>query len=196
MNLSGAWAASELALGLRLLTWGCFIPREMVMAIESTSTTTTVNRVSTPTSLGLLLGRIPIGLFFLLAGISKLYYGVDGFITANLPSAMRFLPEHLARNFLNAVPFIEIAVGSLVIVGLITRVAAAVMALLLVIFTVGATTLRPGAAGGPFHYNMVFLGLALVVMLCGPGWMSVDGVLFRPRRRVIVSDEVERGIGP
>src|SRR4051794_14330602 len=100
------------------------------MAIESTSTTTTLNRSTGPTSAGLLLGRIPLGLFFVLAGIHKLYDGMDKFVTANLPDAMKFLPENLARNYLNALPYVEITVGALVVFGLITRVAAAIMALL------------------------------------------------------------------
>lgn len=165
------------------------------MAVESTSTTTTVSRSSGPASVGLLLGRIPLGLFFVMAGILKFYYGLDEFIKSSLPDAMKFLPEHLARGFLNALPFVEITIGVLLIVGLLTRIAAGIMALLLLSFTIGKTHLN-GVGGGPFHYNIVYLGLALAIMLVGPGWFSIDGILFRPRRRVVVSDDIERPTGP
>ena len=165
------------------------------MAIESTSTTTTVSRSSGPASAGLLIGRIPLGLFFIMAGILKFYYGLDNFIKANLPDAMKFLPENLAHGFLNALPFVEITVATLLIVGLLTRIAAAIMAILLISFTVGKTHLT-GVGGGPFHYNIVYLGLALAIMLVGPGWFSLDGILFRPRRRVVVTDDIERPTGP
>lgn len=164
------------------------------MAIAST-TTTTVSRSSGPASAGLLIGRIPLGLFFIMAGILKFYYGLDNFIKANQPDAMKFLPENLAHGFLNALPFVEIAVGTLLIVGLLTRIAAGIMALLLVGITVGKTHLA-GVGGGPFHYNIVYLGLALAIMLVGPGWFSLDGILFRPRRRLVVTDEIERPTGP
>jgi uncharacterized membrane protein YphA (DoxX/SURF4 family) len=165
------------------------------MAIESTSTTTTVSRSSGPASAGLLIGRVPLGLYFVMAGIHKFYDGVDNFINAILPDAMKFLPEHLARNFLNALPFVEVAVGTLLIFGLLTRVVAGIMALMLLSFTIGKTHLA-GVGGGPFHYNVVYLGLALTIMLVGPGWFSVDGVLFRPRRRVVVTDDIERRPAP
>jgi putative oxidoreductase len=168
---------------------------ELIMAIESTSTTTTVSRSSGPASAGLLLGRIPLGLFFLLAGIHKLHAGVDGFVSSNMTAAMKFLPENLARGYLQAVPWVEMVVGILLIVGLLTRVVAAIMSLMLISYMMAVTQLRP-AGGGPFHYNLVYLGLALTIMLVGPGWFSVDGVLFRPRRRVVVTDDVERRTGP
>jgi putative oxidoreductase len=168
---------------------------EAFMALEST-TTTTVSRSSGPASVGLLLGRIPLGLFFVMAGIAKFYYGLDNFIKVNLPDAMKFLPEHLARGFLNALPFVEIAVGTLLIVGLLTRIAAGIMVLLLLSITIAHSPHLAGVGGGPFNYTLVYIGLALAIMLVGPGWFSIDGLLFRPRRRVIVTDDIERPAGP
>jgi hypothetical protein len=44
----------------------------------------------------------------------------------------------------------------------------------------------------PFHPNLVFLGTTLAVMLCGPGWISLDGLLFRPRRKVVMTEEINQ----
>jgi uncharacterized membrane protein YphA (DoxX/SURF4 family) len=161
--------------------------QEIRMALES-STTTTVTRYSMATSLGLLFARIPLGSYFIFASAAKLRMGVDTFVNLQLQSAMKFLPEHLARTYLTYLPWVELSVGILLILGLLTRFVAAIMVLLLISFT-----LHTGVSGTlapevklPFHPNLVYLGVALAVMLCGPGWLSLDGLIFRPRRRVVV----------
>jgi uncharacterized membrane protein YphA (DoxX/SURF4 family) len=163
------------------------------MALES-STTTTVIRHSMATSLGLLFARIPLGAYFIFASVAKLRMGVDNFASAMLPSAMKFLPEHLARMYLTYLPWVELSVGILLILGLLTRFIAAIITLLLISFT-----LHAGVSGAlspdvklPFHPNLVFLGTALAIMLCGPGWLSLDGLIFRPRRRVVVEEEINQ----
>jgi uncharacterized membrane protein YphA (DoxX/SURF4 family) len=164
------------------------------MALESNTTTTTVIRHSMATSLGLLFARIPLGAYFIVAAAMKLHIGLDTFVNATLPSATKFLPEHLARMYLTYLPWVELSVGILLILGLLTRVVATIIALLLISFTLYtgvSATLVPDAKL-PFHPNLVYLGTALAVMLCGPGWISLDGLIFRPRRKVVVTEEVNQ----
>jgi uncharacterized membrane protein YphA (DoxX/SURF4 family) len=114
-----------------------------------------------------------------------------------MPMATKFLSESLSRNYLTTLPFAEAILGILLIIGLVTRFAAALLALLLVSFTIAVG--MPAAMGQlgeqvklPFHPNIVFLGMALALMLCGPGWISVDRMLFRPRRQLdLVRDVAE-----
>jgi uncharacterized membrane protein YphA (DoxX/SURF4 family) len=165
------------------------------MALESdTTTTTTVMRHSMATSIGLLLARIPLGAYFILAAAAKLSMGVGNFVNAMLPSATKFLPEHLARMYLTYLPWVELSVGILLVVGLLTRVAATIIALLLISFTLytGVTATLVPDAKLPFHPNLVYVGTALALALCGPGRLSVDGFLFRPRRKVVVTEEVNQ----
>jgi len=161
------------------------------MAVESSSsTTTTIIHPSSPASIGLLLARVPLGLYFIMAAVQKfrMEKGVAGFVEYSLPMATKYMSDSLARNYLNSLPYVEIVLGLFLIAGLLTRFTAAVMALLLVSFTIA---IGAAAAMGqldpqvklPFHPNIVFIGTALALMLCGPGWLSVDGMLFRPRRR-------------
>jgi uncharacterized membrane protein YphA (DoxX/SURF4 family) len=161
------------------------------MAVESSSsTTTTIIHPSSPASIGLLLARVPLGLYFIMAAIQKfrMEKGVAGWVEYATPLATKYMSDSLARNYLNALPYAELVLGLFLIAGLLTRFTAAVIALLLISFTIA---LGAAAAFGqlnpqtklPFHPNIVFIGTALAIMLCGPGWMSVDGLLFRPRRR-------------
>src|SRR5438445_3441181 len=155
------------------------------MAFES-STTTTVTRYSTATSLGLLCARIPLGAYFIFASVTKLRMGVDDFVNKVLPNVPKFLPPDTAKIFLTYLPWVELSVGILLILGLLTRVVAGIMVLLLISFTVYTGVGGPTTESGklPFHPNLVYLGIALAIMLCGPGWISLDGLLFRPRRKV------------
>src|SRR5438552_763650 len=164
------------------------------MAIENTTTTTTVTRPSVAASIGLLLLRVPLGVFFILAGIHKLTApgGAAAFADAHVKQVPSAVPEHLGRTYLGSVPYIEIAVGALLVLGLLTRVVGLAAALLITSFTIGATGVGGGQTGGPFHPNLIYIGIGLAVMLCGPGIFSVDGMLFRPRRRMITEEVVER----
>jgi uncharacterized membrane protein YphA (DoxX/SURF4 family) len=163
------------------------------MALEST-TTTTVTRYSLATSLGLLCARIPLGAYFIFASVMKLKMGPENFATNILPRATNFIPEHLARPFLTYLPWVELTVGILLIFGLLSRVVATLMVLLLISFTIytgPSGTLAPDVKL-PFHPNLVYLGTALAIMLCGPGWISLDGLLFRPRRKVVIAEEINQ----
>jgi uncharacterized membrane protein YphA (DoxX/SURF4 family) len=165
------------------------------MAIES-STTTTVVQPSSPASIGLLLARVPLGLYFVFAAVSKFAgeKGVSGFVEQAMPMATKFMSDSLSRNYLTTLPYAEFILGVMLIAGLLTRFAATLVALLLVSFTIAVG--MPGAMGHlgekvklPFHPNIVFLGTALALMFCGPGWLSVDRLIFRPRRRITATDE-------
>lgn len=167
------------------------------MAIES-STTTTVTRSSTAASVGLLLARIPLGAYFIVASATKLSKGVPAWVEATLPTAPKWVPTDVLKYYLGSLPWVELTVGVFVIIGLLTRVAAGTMALLLISFTLayGVTLQVNGGYYLPFHPNLVFLGTALALMLVGPGWMSLDGLIFRPRRRVLVTEETDRTLTP
>lgn len=136
------------------------------------------------TSLGLFLARAPMGAFFLLAGYQKVFkIGVDNFVKSAIASA-RPLPFHVSPDLMNmylhAVPFLELTVGTWLLVGILTRVGAFVAGLMLYSFILGSTGWW--MAGGLFSQNVIFLGLVLGVLLAGPGCVSLDHVLFNKKK--------------
>lgn len=132
-------------------------------------------------SFGLLLARIPMGAFFLIAGYHKMLGGVGNFAHAMISYVPASVPQGLGSTYLHAVPFLEIAVGVLLILGLLGRLAALIGALMVISFTVGLTGIHEGSL--PFHPNMIYLGLLLGILFAGPGKISVDGLIFGRRPR-------------
>jgi uncharacterized membrane protein YphA (DoxX/SURF4 family) len=128
-------------------------------------------------SLGLLLARLPLGVYFAWAGVNKIAGGVAKFVDKQSGQVPDWMPEQLGQAYLYALPFAEVLVGAIV-VGLLGRIAGLLAALMLVSFMIAATGLKSGG-GAPFHYNLVFLGTALMLLFTGPGAYSVDARLGR-----------------
>src|SRR5690348_11004704 len=71
---------------------------------------------TTSVSLGLLFARVPLGIYFILAAITKLRMGINEFATAasaNLPdwSLAHKLPPNFTNTFLHSLPWVELGVG-------------------------------------------------------------------------------------
>jgi uncharacterized membrane protein YphA (DoxX/SURF4 family) len=130
------------------------------------------------TSLMLFLARLALGAWLLLAGYG-VFDGVGGaeYLKLHLVHARDVLPESMARYYLTALPYVEILTGLLLILGLLTRVAgllaAIVLASLLLGLTGSALTLDLGAAS-PFAPELVMLTLGLVLVATGGGNLGID----------------------
>jgi putative oxidoreductase len=143
---------------------------------------------SAAVSLGLLALRVPMGVYFILAGWYKVRtLGVAKFVESQSEVAARYMPEKFAHMYLNALPYAEIALGVMLVVGLLTRFVGLVMTLLLVSFTIAVTKVYHETL--PFQPNVIYIGVALAILLCGPGRFSVDGILFGRRRRVTITEQ-------
>lgn len=141
------------------------------------------NPLKTPSSnsLGLLLARLPIGAFFLLAGYSKIKMGIANFVetASHSPRVPASVSPQLVSGYLHALPFLEILVGAVLIIGLSTRVAGLLGALMVISFIVCFTGLE--SQGSPFTPNLIYAGILLLVFFAGPGRVSLDGLIIGRR---------------
>ena len=130
-------------------------------------------------NLGLLLLRVPFGVYLAIAGINKVRGGVGGFVSHGVESIPPFLPEAIGRAYLYAVPWAELLLGIMLVLGVFTRMAGFLAALMVFSFTVAVTGI--GDPPKPFNANLIYIGLLLAVAMLGPGAISVDARV--PRKK-------------
>lgn len=134
------------------------------------------------TSCGLLVLRVPMGLFMLLLGVNKIRGGIESFVQMAAPSIPSYLPTAIGRAYLHAVPVFEVLIGALIILGLFGRLAALIGFLMIFSFTLAVTGIQ-GTQGLPFQTNVIYLGIMLCLLFAGPGCFSLDRIFHGKRRK-------------
>jgi putative oxidoreductase len=128
--------------------------------------------------LALLAARLTLAVTFFAHGAQKLFGwfggpGIDG--TAEGFASVGLEPE---RPLAILVGITEFGGALLLAVGLLTPLAAvallATMVVAVIVVTGELGFLGPGGQGGGFEINFILGGLALVVLLAGPGRISLD----------------------
>jgi putative oxidoreductase len=107
--------------------------------------------------------RSVIGVIFIIHGTSKFNEGFGGFLSSmGIPAEMQ-IPIALA----------ELIPGILLIVGVLSRLSASLLAIIML----GAIFLIKGAQSmtgdGGIEFDLILLASALVIMIAGPGRMSL-----------------------
>lgn len=130
-----------------------------------------------PRSGAVALGRWCIGMLFLFFGIGKVVGGVSGFAEGMVKQFEKtWLPQVLVNIFGHSLPFLEVLVGLLLLLGLFRNVALFGTGVLLLLLTFGQVVL-----GQPqvvfFNTCYVFLTAALLFAA------NYDCCVLFPRRR-------------
>gem|GEM_PF-590318 len=128
---------------------------------------------------GLFIIRLVVGFLFLLSGAEKLM-DIEGFI--NSVKAMGVMPDNLAFIFGFILPFAQIFLGGLFIIGLFTPIVSFFLSLitLSIIFATGA--------GDPVHafsLNWVVLACTLCTLFSGAGVISFDAFFDRKKENPV-----------
>jgi uncharacterized membrane protein YphA (DoxX/SURF4 family) len=148
-----------------------------------------------------------MGAFFLLAGYAKMQMEpgawLEQYAAVVSDAGFTSLPPWLTVAYGQAIPFLEMSVGAMLIVGLFGRLAGGVGALMIVTFTIAlvAGAMPPDTAeaprslfsritqplaphnGSPFHANIIFAAVMLLFLFAGAGRIGFDGLLFGRRSR-------------
>ena len=145
--------------------------------------------------IGFLLLRVSIGLYLLLAGIGKVRgefnNGFGSFYRGSFKSMQpEWLPNALAAPYGYALPWAEVVVGALLILGLFGSIAAALTGLMILSFTIalalkfGSITAQPAdARGGAFSANYIQIAACFLLTFVGPGAISLDRVIRKKRAK-------------
>ena len=127
--------------------------------------------------------RLALGINFFGHGFFRILSGVPAFAAHTAEGMAKGpLPQALTLGFGYCIPFVEVTLGVLLILGLGTRHVLAGGALLMVALTFGTTSIQNwAAAGDQLVYSAVFFFL---LWLVEANTLSVDGLLLR-RKRII-----------
>jgi uncharacterized membrane protein YphA (DoxX/SURF4 family) len=131
------------------------------------------------TELGLLLARVPVGLWLVMSGFARFTRigGVDGFAQRAAAAMPHWIPQPAALQYFHAVPFGEIVVGAALALGIGGRAGGLLGALLLASVAILVDGIRVG--GGAFNPAIGFAGAAMLVFLAGPGAISMDKLMWQ-----------------
>jgi uncharacterized membrane protein YphA (DoxX/SURF4 family) len=133
---------------------------------------------------GLFVLRVALGGYFLAAGIGKaigeVRNGHGHFYETSFQGLQpEWLPNALAAPYGYTLPWLEIILGLLLVIGLFGRITAAIIGLMIVSFTVALAmkfgpTAQPPEAGGPISANYLQIAAYVALAAMGPGRWSVD----------------------
>lgn len=130
--------------------------------------------------------RLVVGTIFLIAGVVKLKGGSSQFLSAIM--GYEFVPKYMATLLASFLPWLEVVVGGLLLIGLWSQFSAIVGAMLLLIFSSGvAISLLRGKDNdcGCFrsvmpvqwrliYRNLILIGLLIPVYAAKGGLWSID----------------------
>ncbi|MEM1097850.1 MAG: DoxX family protein [Planctomycetota bacterium] len=139
----------------------------------------------TASDFGLFILRVAMGGYFTAAGVYKAIGEVQGgsgsFYEGNFKQLQPdWLPNVFAAPYGYALPWLEIVLGVMLVVGLFGRVSAALIGSMIVSFTVALAlklgwTAQPPDAPGPISGNYLQIAAYVALVALGPGRWSVDG---------------------
>ncbi|MFI8603429.1 DoxX family protein [Cellulophaga baltica] len=127
--------------------------------------------------LGYVLARIVIGVSMFGHGLVRLpkLEGFKNFMVKNFESSM--VPEFLVTPFAYALPILEFAVGILLIIGLFTRQALVLGAILMIMLVFGSTMIENwGIIDSQLIHALIFIGLLLGINY---NYWSLDSKLYK-----------------
>jgi thiosulfate dehydrogenase [quinone] large subunit len=124
------------------------------------------------------LMRVALGINIFGHGFFRILSGVGAFANGAVQGMDKGpLPHALSFGFLLATPFIELTLGTLLLLGLFTRLALAGGALFIIALTFGTTSTQNWTgAGGQLLYSLAFFALLWTI---DENRYSVDAILGR-----------------
>jgi uncharacterized membrane protein YphA (DoxX/SURF4 family) len=135
----------------------------------------------TSTNLGILVARLALGVSLVMAGYSHFsgLGGVKGFAVSNVTNIPRWMPAEAASGYSQCLPFLEMAAGGMLVLGLTTRVGGFLAAVTTgIILSAHGLQLPPHAD----QHLPVYLATAILLLCLGGGRLTLDSLLFKKKK--------------
>ena len=137
---------------------------------------------SLPQNLGLLLARVPLGLYLLFVGYNHFSGGLGHFADQNDFYLNHMMPPAAAGWLLRCVPVLELAGGAFLILGIFSRTGGLLASLALATMLLSMWNLH-GRDGMPFNPLIMLVGFALYLGVAGSGGLSLDRLVWGRGKR-------------
>jgi thiosulfate dehydrogenase [quinone] large subunit len=123
--------------------------------------------------------RISLGFDIFMHGFSRILTGVAAFVTlTEKPFVKTIIPMPVVHYFLTILPYLEFAIGALLIVGLFTMEAAITGALVMIILIFGMGARQEwGSVGNEMVYAAWYF---LLIGLNENNWFCIDALRKKP----------------
>jgi putative oxidoreductase len=144
----------------------------------------TADRLTGSLAVPLLILRVVVGWLMILHGVMKINMGIGAF------RAYLLVPAHMPATGLLSwlIPLVETLAGGLLVLGLLTRGAAALLVIEMAVtgFYIKLAFLHTGLLGphgsGGAEVDLLYLAAALALVFTGPGALSIDALTGLERR--------------
>ncbi|MGI4758024.1 MAG: DoxX family membrane protein [Janthinobacterium lividum] len=125
-----------------------------------------------------MLMRLALGINFSGHGFFRILSGVGAFAQGTAQCMAKGpLPQSLSLGFGYCIPWVELTLGVLLALGLLTRFALVGGALFMIVLTFGTTSIQNwNGAGTQLNYSFIFFAM---LWLIEANSLSVDGLLLR-----------------
>ena len=136
------------------------------------------NPFNTPTAqnFGLLLARVACGACFMLTGFHHISgEGPRSFVSANLPNIPAWIGSKIGESYLTLVPFAELTFGAMLCVGILMRVSAFFLALMLCSFLMIIPALARQEF--PIHPSLILFTIAFALLTNGGGNITLPALM-------------------
>ena len=132
----------------------------------------------TSTNLGIFIARLALGTTLLMAGYSHFSGGVKPFANSNVTNLPRWMPGDAAYGYSQCLPFLEMAAGGMLVLGLTTRIGGLLAAVVTgVVLSARGLHVPPH----PEEHLPVYLAAAILLMCLGGGKLTLDAMLFKKK---------------
>jgi len=137
----------------------------------------------------LLPARIVLGITLILAGVGKLQDPMKYVnMVKDLATSKSLLPESLATLYGYALPYAELILGFMLLIGLFTWVSSLLATLMFITFIIATGFMQMG--GGIPNKDFAYLALTMALNLGGAGPLSVDSYLKSRKKGRTDTDEM------
>ena len=125
-------------------------------------------------NLGLLLARVPLGLYLLFVGYGHFSGGLAHFADGHDTVLNHLISPNVAGWLLRAVPVAELAAGAFLVLGIFSRTGGVLASLAIVTMIVVSIRDLGGHGEMPFNPLLILVGFALYLCVAGSGGLSLD----------------------